>query len=50
MKAKVINEGPERTFALIFERGDAVVSLLERFAAEHGLTASRFTAIGASSA
>lgn len=47
MKAKVINEGPERTFALIFERGDAVVSLLERFAADHGLTASRFTAIGA---
>lgn len=47
MKAKVINEGPERTFALIFERGDNVVSTLERFAAEHGLNASRFSAIGA---
>lgn len=47
MKSKVINEGPERTFALIFERGDEVVATLERFAAEHGLDASRFTAIGA---
>jgi hypothetical protein len=47
MKAKVINEGPERTFALIFDRGDEVVGTLERFATEHGLDASRLTAIGA---
>jgi predicted DNA-binding protein with PD1-like motif len=47
MKAKVLNEGPERTIALIFEPGDEVVSILERFAREHGLTASRFSAIGA---
>jgi uncharacterized protein len=47
MKAKVINEAPERTYALIFEQGDEVVSALERFANEHGLNASRFTAIGA---
>lgn len=47
MKSKLINEVPERTFALIFDRGDEVMSLLERFAAEHGLTASRLTAIGA---
>jgi len=47
MRAKVINEVPERTFALIFDRGDEVVSTLERFAAEHDLSASRITAIGA---
>jgi hypothetical protein len=47
MQAKLINEGPERTFALVFEHGDEVVSLLERFAAEQGLEASRITAIGA---
>lgn len=47
MKAKVINEGPERTFALIFDKGDEVVSTLQRFAKEHNLTASRFSAIGA---
>lgn len=47
MKAKVINEGPERTIALIFEQGDEVVGTLERFAADQNLTATRFTAIGA---
>jgi uncharacterized protein len=47
MRAKVINEGPERTFAVILDKGDEVISTLERFAAEHGLTASRITAIGA---
>jgi uncharacterized protein len=47
MKAKVINEGPERTIALIFQQGDEVISNLERFANEHSLSAARFTAIGA---
>lgn len=47
MQSKVINEAPERTFALVFQHGDEVVSTLERFAADHGLSASRITAIGA---
>jgi predicted DNA-binding protein with PD1-like motif len=47
MEAKVINEGPERTIALIFQQGDEVIANLERFANEHGLSAARFTAIGA---
>jgi predicted DNA-binding protein with PD1-like motif len=47
MKHKVINEGPERTIALVFDSGDEVVKTLERFAADKGLDASRFTAIGA---
>lgn len=47
MQAKVINDGAERTYALIFETGEEVVSQLERFAADHALGASRFTAIGA---
>lgn len=47
MRHQLINEAPERTFALVFERGDDVMSNLQRFAAEQGLTASRFTAIGA---
>jgi predicted DNA-binding protein with PD1-like motif len=47
MRAKLINEVPERTFALVFDRGDDVMPLLEAFAAEYALTASRFTAIGA---
>jgi predicted DNA-binding protein with PD1-like motif len=47
MRSKVINEAPERTFALILDTGDEVVSSLERFAADNSLSASRLTAIGA---
>jgi predicted DNA-binding protein with PD1-like motif len=47
MRAKVLNESPERTLAVVLERGDEVMSTLQRFAAEHQLTASRLTAIGA---
>lgn len=47
MKAKVLNENPERTIALVFERGDQVVASLQRFAADQNLNTSRFTAIGA---
>ncbi len=47
MRAKVLNESPERTIALILDRGDEVMSTLQRFATEHSLTASRVTAIGA---
>ena len=47
MRAKVLNEYPERTMALVLARGDEVMSSLQRFATEHNLTASRLTAIGA---
>jgi predicted DNA-binding protein with PD1-like motif len=47
MRAKVLNEVPERTIALVLDRGDEVMSNLQRFAAEHNLIASRLTAIGA---
>lgn len=47
MKAKLINEAPERTFALVFDRGDDVMAELLRFAREQGLSASRITALGA---
>ncbi|HEX6719932.1 MAG TPA: PPC domain-containing DNA-binding protein [Burkholderiaceae bacterium] len=47
MKAKVLNDAPERTIALIFDSGDDVMATLQAFATEHNLMASRFTAIGA---
>jgi uncharacterized protein len=53
MKAKVIQEGIEsvvrgaRTFALIFETGEAVMAALAAFAKDRSLTAGHFTAIGA---
>jgi uncharacterized protein len=47
MKAKVLNERPERTIALVFAHSDEVVTGIEGYAARHGLDASRFSAIGA---
>ena len=45
MRATVLQE--ERTFVLVFERGDAFPAELERFAAAHRLPGAHFTAIGA---
>jgi predicted DNA-binding protein with PD1-like motif len=48
MKAIQIHESAdERTWAVIFETGDAVMAGLTAFAKERGLSCSRFTAIGA---
>ncbi len=46
MKAKLLHEGDEKTYALIFATGDEVMSGLLAFAKEQGLAGSRFTAIG----
>lgn len=47
MRHKILNDGEERTHALIFGTGDEAMSLLQRFCEEQGITAARFTAIGA---
>lgn len=47
MRAKTLNDAPERTIALIFEQGDEVMAALQSYAAKQRLKASRFTAIGA---
>jgi len=47
MKSKLINESGEKTFVVIFEKGDEVLETLRRFANEQRLLASHFTAIGA---
>ena len=47
MKSKLINESGEKTFVVIFEKGDEVLETLRRFANEQHLLASHFTAIGA---
>jgi hypothetical protein len=47
MKAKLINEGPERTFAVVLDAGEEAMSALQQFAMQQGLTASRVSAIGA---
>ena len=51
MKSQLIHEANgERTFALVFETDDVVVAMVEKFAAERGIAAARFTGIGAVSA
>jgi predicted DNA-binding protein with PD1-like motif len=48
MKSKLIHETRgEKTFVLVFDSGDEVMSVLTRFAKENGLSGARFTAIGA---
>ena len=47
MKAKLIHDDGEKTFVIIFDKGDEVVSGLLAFAKENNLSASHFTAIGA---
>jgi hypothetical protein len=47
VKAKLLHEDGERTLVLVFEKGDEAVAGLHSFARAHGLTAARFTAIGA---
>jgi predicted DNA-binding protein with PD1-like motif len=47
MKAKLIHEDGERTFALVFETGDEVAAGLLAFARERSLRASHFSGIGA---
>ena len=47
MKAKLLQEDGERSFALIYDKGDEFMQVMLRFAREHGLAGSHFTAIGA---
>jgi predicted DNA-binding protein with PD1-like motif len=47
MKSKLIDEMGQKTFALIFDKGDEFIDQLTSFANENDLKASHFTAIGA---
>lgn len=47
MRAKLLSEHPEKTYALILDTGDEVVKSLQTFAREQHLAGSHFTAIGA---
>jgi len=47
MKAQLINDAAEKTYAVIFETGDIFPKGLMEFAQEHSLGAAHFTAVGA---
>jgi predicted DNA-binding protein with PD1-like motif len=46
MKSQLIHQDAQRTYALIFDKGDEFISEITRFAKEQKLDASHFTAIG----
>lgn len=47
MKSKLIQDGQEKTFALVFDAGEEVVTSLLKFAKDHKLSGAHLTAIGA---
>jgi predicted DNA-binding protein with PD1-like motif len=47
MRGKVLHDGEEKTFAIIYETGDEVMDGLNWFAREYKPRSARFTAIGA---
>jgi uncharacterized protein len=47
VKVKLLASGAQRSHALVFDTGEEVMVGLRAFAREHGITAARFTAIGA---
>jgi uncharacterized protein len=47
VKSKLIHNGGEKTFAIVFDAGDEVVAGLLDFAKEHKLAASHLTGLGA---
>jgi predicted DNA-binding protein with PD1-like motif len=47
MKGKLLHDGPEKTFAIIYETGDEVIEGLRWFAKEFKPRSANFTAIGA---
>lgn len=47
MKSKLIQDGQEKTFALVFDAGEEAVAGLLQFARDHKLSGAHLTAIGA---
>lgn len=47
VNVKVLQETDEKTYALVFDKGEGVIAGLEDFARRQGFTAGQFTAIGA---
>jgi len=47
MKSKLLSDATEKTYALIFDKGDEGIAELTNFARENNLGGAHFTAIGA---
>ena len=47
MKSKLINDGPQKTYVLVLDKGDEAVGSIEGFARENCIAAAQLTGIGA---
>jgi hypothetical protein len=47
MQSKLLNDGPEKTYALILQSGEDAMEVLSSFATAKQLRAARLTAVGA---
>ena len=47
MKSKLINDGPQKTYVLVLDKGDEAVSSIESFARENAISGAQLTGIGA---
>jgi uncharacterized protein len=47
MKSKLINDGPQKTYVLVLDKGDEAVSSIEDFARKNGIAAAQLTGVGA---
>ncbi|MDX1665025.1 MAG: PPC domain-containing DNA-binding protein [Candidatus Promineifilaceae bacterium] len=47
MQTKLLNDDQEKTYAVIYDKGDEFIAELKRFAEKQGLSSARFTAVGA---
>jgi uncharacterized protein len=47
MKSKLINDGPQKTYVLVLDKGDETVSSIESFVRKNGISAAQLTGIGA---
>lgn len=47
MKSKLVNDGPQKTYVLVLDKGDEAVGSIAGFAREHHLSAAQLTGIGA---
>src|SRR3984957_12515189 len=47
MKTRLINDGPQKTYVMVLDKGDEAVSSIEGFARKNGIAAAQLTGIGA---
>lgn len=47
MRSKLLDDSGEKTYAVVFDKGDEVMAGLKAFAQDVGLSGAHFTAIGA---